>query len=103
VTVYSGYMIVSPGSHYQKCDTVTDCDFRFMNDDYVGDHIDCASLCANFAFTNFTSSTCFKAVHYPLQKSCVLFLWEALTESIASSGVVLSDCAFHVQSVWVVV
>jgi hypothetical protein len=97
----TGYWIYQPGSQFPECDSVTNCDVWQMNCGWVGDHYDCASLCANFVFTNFTSSTCYKALHYPDHKNCLLFLWDALTGPSKAGGVVLSDCAFHVQSVCV--
>jgi hypothetical protein len=60
--------ILPASEHFGKgsqCDVVTTCTSVTMDRKWVGDVQDCAALCANFAFTNFTSSTCHKAVLYP--------------------------------------
>jgi hypothetical protein len=95
-----GYKIYYPGNRSKyNCDGVTDCNSTIMNIGWVGDLHDCAALCANFAFTNFTSSTCYRALVYPGNDNCKLFLWNAKTAPSTSGAVVLSYCALHIQSV----
>jgi hypothetical protein len=90
-----GYQVFFLGTRLRSCNGDTDCDYRVMDGHWIGDKYDCASLCANFAFTNFTSRTCHKAAVNPGNDSCILFLWDAVTFSNTSSDtVVLSDCAF---------
>ena len=67
---------------FTKCDGVTDCNFKTIDSGWIGSVDDCAALCANFAFTDFTSSTCYKALVFTtaLESNCNLYLWDVVTE-----------------------
>jgi hypothetical protein len=82
-----------------NCGGTTGCSFISMNEQWVGDLDECAALCANFAFTNFTSSTCYKLVSIPSDRNCHLFLWDANTTASSLGSVVLSDCALRIRAV----
>ena len=92
------YLIWYPNgtsSTHSDYDGFTSASYEVMQWVPISGEDDCAALCANFAFTNFSSPTCYKAVFFGVLYSCHLFLWDVVTKAAPDywKMVVLSDCA----------